>query len=209
MNTAVAVETPKAKLVDELRAAEGTLHNAEIKLRIIEGNIKSGEQSVRNQELEIEKAPPAYRSDSSRVSLRRSREWVAGENEALPGAKDAVETARRHLAFVRSEIFANPLYASTLEKRRQFTARGIELARKAWAAPLLQVREFVRQFEAIADEEQNYILRENSRIAQAGLPELYAVLANYRHCLPEPIARMDLATLAKEAETLIVEISSR
>jgi hypothetical protein len=209
MSTALAVESPKTRLIDELRAAEKALRAAETTLRVIENNIESGNRSVPKQEAAINRAPAAYRSDEAQLSLRRTKSWLAGEEAKLPGAKDAVADAKRQLSFVQSKIATDPTYSGVLAKRREFTGRGVEIARRTWSAPLLQVRELCRQFEVIADDEANFVLRENSRLAQAGLPELLPVLGNYRHALPEPIARMDLATMANEATKLIAEMASR
>src|ERR1700722_583490 len=209
MNTALAVESPKTRLIDELRAAEKALRVAEITLRVIENNFAVGNKSVPSQEAALEKAPPPYRSDVARLSLRNAKAWLAGEEAKLPDAKAAVEEAKKLVASVRSKIVSDPMYSGVLAKRREFITRGVEIARRTWSVPLLQIRALCRQFEAIADDEANFVLRENSRLAQAGLPELLPVLGNYRHALPEPIARMDLDTLAGEARKLITEMASR
>ena len=57
MNTALAVESPKTRLIDELRAAEKALRVAEITLRVIENNFAVGNKSVPSQEAALEKAP--------------------------------------------------------------------------------------------------------------------------------------------------------
>jgi hypothetical protein len=206
VNTTTAVKT---KLVDELHAAETALRSAEITLRVIESNVNAGNKSVPSQEAALEKDPPAYQSDVARMYLRKAKDWLAGEEAKLSGAGAAVEDAKRTVAFVQSKIASDPVYGSVLAKRREFITRGVELARRAWSVPLLQVCELVRQYEAIADDEANFVLRENSRLAQAGLPELVPVLGNYRHALPEMITRMDIATLANEAVKLITEMASR
>jgi hypothetical protein len=206
VNTTTAV---RIKLVDELRSAEKALRTAETQFRIIENNIASGNRSFQEQESALGKVPSGYRSDEAQLLLRRTKSWLAGEEAKLPGAKDAVADAKRQLSFVQSKIASDPTYAGVLAKRREFTGRGVEIARRAWSVPLLQIRELCRQFEAIADDEANFVLRENSRLAQAGLPELVPVLGNHRQVLPEPIARMDLATMANEATKLIAEMASR
>jgi hypothetical protein len=209
MSTAQVVEAPKTRLVDELKAAETAVRSAEIQLGTIEKNIESGRRSIPEQERNLEKAPPAYQSDGGRLALRRAKSWLAGEEAKLSDAKSAVAEARRSVTFVRSKIDRDPLYSAALAKRREFTQRGVELARRAWSATIPQVRDLVRQYEVIADDEQNFVLRENSKLAVAGLPELRAVLANYHHALPEMIAKFDVEVLGSEAAKLIAEMEMR
>jgi hypothetical protein len=210
MSTGLAVETPKTRLVDELRSAQTALRAAETTLRVIENNVAGGNKSAHEHDAAVRQAIDAScSSDGKRMLLQKTKSWLVGEEGKLTGAKDAVQDAKRVLAAVQSKIASDPMYAGVLVKRREFVTRGVEIARRAWSAPLLHITDLVRQYEAIADDEANFVLRENFRLAQAGLPELRLVLDNYRHALPEPIARMDLATLANEATKLIAEMASR
>ena len=194
---AVHDEAPVRNLAAELRVAEASVSEATRKKRIHDAEILETSRTVGIATREVARVDGTFEGRTDHYeSMRRTLRELTAKLPRLQTESQAIEkelaNSQAVVHRVRRQIIEHPVYAAAIAEQTKIIIEGVEVAQEAWSGSLANLPSVVKRFNAIADREIEFEHAANTRLREAGLPEIRVQLMNSRDTLPSMIANLPL-----------------